>query len=131
LQSWKSEEALSLGVVWAFTDLIKPLSNCPELCQTQKIDFIGSIEAADLPPNGIYILEGDPFILLRDIDTPSGLAKGRCCHALELRNRTVVLQFNDDESRSLTRVPMGDTSNGMKFVPWQLPSRLVFAGTVH
>jgi hypothetical protein len=29
LQEWGSQEAQSLGVVFALTELIKPLSNCP------------------------------------------------------------------------------------------------------
>jgi hypothetical protein len=120
LGCWTSEEALSLGVVYALTYLIRPLSNCPGLSQAQQINSIESIEAPDLSPKEIHILEGDRFILLRNIDTRSGLAKGRRWRALELRNRTVVLQFDDDEKRSLTRIPMEKTSNGMKFVPWQL-----------
>jgi hypothetical protein len=108
-QSWTSEEALSLGVVDGLTDLIKPLSNCPGLSEAQQINFIESIDAPDLPPNEIHILEGDRFILLRTIDARSGLAKGRRCRALELRNRTVVLQFDDGETRSLTRISMEKT----------------------
>jgi uncharacterized protein YcgI (DUF1989 family) len=67
LQSWRSEEFLSLGVVYAFTDLIKTLSNCPGQSEAQQIDFIKSTEAADLPPDEIYILEGDPAVLLRTL----------------------------------------------------------------
>jgi hypothetical protein len=48
-----------------------------------------------------------------------------------MRNRTVVLQFDDGDTRALTRIPMEKQSNGMKFVRWQLPLRLLFAGTVH
>jgi hypothetical protein len=86
LQPWRSEEPLFLGVVYAFTDLIKLLSNCPGLSEAQQIDFIKSTETPDLGPNKIHILEGDPFILLRNIDKRSGLAKGRHCRALELGN---------------------------------------------
>jgi hypothetical protein len=116
LQSWRSERALSLGVVYAFTHLIKVLSNCPGSSEAQKIDFIESIETSDLSPNENHILEEDPFVVFRNIDTHFGLAKGRRYRALELRNRAVVLRFEDDERRSLTRIPMEKTSNGMQFV---------------
>jgi hypothetical protein len=131
LQDWRSQKAHILGVVSAFTELIKPLSNCPGLSESQQIDFIERIDGPDLPPNDIYILEGDPFILLRNIDTRSGLARGRYCHAVQMRNRTAVPQFDDDETQVLTRIPMGKQSNGMKFVRWQLSLRLLFAGTVN
>jgi ATP-dependent exoDNAse (exonuclease V) alpha subunit len=47
------------------------------------------------------------------------------------QNRTVVFQFEDGETRALTRIPMEKTSNGIKFIPCQLPLQLIFAGTVH
>jgi hypothetical protein len=131
LQQWRSQEAQSLGVISAFTELTKPLSSCPGLSESQQLDFIEKIDTPDLPPNDIHILEGDPFILLRNMDTRSGLAKGRRCRALRMRNRTVVLWFDDDQTRAITRIPMEKTSNGMKFVRWQVPLRLLFAGTVH
>jgi hypothetical protein len=116
LQDWRSQKADILGVVSAFTQRIKPLSICLVLSESQQIDFIERIDSPDLPPNDIHILEGDPFILLRNIDTRSGLAKGRRCRAGQMRNRTVVLQFDDDETRALTKIPMEKQSNGMKFV---------------
>jgi hypothetical protein len=130
LQDWRRQEAQSLGIVSAFTQLLTPLPNCPGLSEAQQVDFIERIDTPDLPPNDIELLKGDPFILLRNIDTRSGLAKGRRCHAMEMRNRTVVLQFDGNETRALTRIPMEKTSNGMKFARWQLRLRLLFAGTV-
>jgi ATP-dependent exoDNAse (exonuclease V) alpha subunit len=93
--------------------------------------LIEKIDAPDLPPHDILILEGDLLILLRNLDDRAGLAKGRRCRAIQMKNRTVVVQFDDDETRILTRIPMEKTSNGMKFVRFQLLLRLVFAGTVH
>jgi hypothetical protein len=130
LHDWRSQEAPLLGVVFASTELITPLANCPGLSESQQIDFIQRIDIPDLPPNELHILEGDPFMLLRNIDTRSGLAKGRRCRARQIRNRTVVLEFDDGE-KVLTRIPMEKNSNGMTFVRWQLPLRSVFAGTVH
>jgi hypothetical protein len=101
LQDWRSQKAHILDIVSAFTQLINPLSNCPGLSETQQIDFIERIDGSDLPANDIHILEGDPFILLQNIDTRSGLAKGRRCRAAQMKNRTVVLQFDDDETRGL------------------------------
>jgi hypothetical protein len=47
-----------------------------------------------------------------------------------MKNQTVVIQFDNGDTRALTRIPMEKTSNGMKFVRWQLPLRQLFAGTV-
>jgi hypothetical protein len=101
-QQWRSKRAQSVGVVSALTPLITPLSNCPGLFESQQINFIKKIDTSDLPPNEIDILEGNPYILLRNMDTRSGLAKGRRCRAVQLRNRTVYLQFVDGETRTLT-----------------------------
>jgi ATP-dependent exoDNAse (exonuclease V) alpha subunit len=119
------------GIISAFTQPIKRLSNCPGLSEAQQIDFIEKIDRPDLPPNDIPILEGDPFVLIRNIDTRPGLLKGRLCCAIQIKNRTVVFQFEDGETRALMRIPMEKTSNGMKFIRCQLPLRLIFAETVH
>jgi hypothetical protein len=131
LQQWRTQEAESFGIVSAFTELIKPLSNYPGLSEAQQIDFIETIDTPDLPPTDIHILEGDPFILIRNIDTRSGLVKGQRCRATQIKNRTVAFQFEDSETRALTRLPMEKTSNGTKFIPCQLLFRLIFPGTVH
>jgi hypothetical protein len=34
-QQWRSQKTQSFGVVFAFTQLIKPLSNCPGLSESQ------------------------------------------------------------------------------------------------
>jgi hypothetical protein len=78
LQEWRSQKAHILGVVSAFAELIKHSSNCSGLSESHQIDFIERIDSPDLPPNDIHILEGDPFILPGNIDSRSGLAKGRC-----------------------------------------------------
>jgi hypothetical protein len=131
LQEWRSEEARSLGVVFALTELIKPLSNCLGLSEAQQNDFIEKIDTPDLPPNDIHISLGDPFILLRNIDIRSGLAKGRRCRAVQMENRTVFFQFGDNETPTLTRIHMEKSLNGMKFLRCQLSLRLIFAGAVH
>jgi hypothetical protein len=114
-----------------FTELIKPLASYPGLSEAQQHDFIEKIDTPDLPPNDIHILEGDPFILVGNIDTRSVLAKGRRCRAIDIRNGTVIFQFEDNLTRTLTRIPMEKNSIGMKFVRLQLTLRLVFAETVH
>jgi hypothetical protein len=131
LQRGRAQEARSFGIIYAFTQLIKPLSNCPGLSEAQQIDFIEKIDTPALPSNDIPILEGDPFVSIRNIDTRSGLVKGRRCRAIQIKSWTVVFQFEDGETRALTRIPMEKTSNGMKFIRCQLPLRLIFAGTVH
>jgi hypothetical protein len=96
LQHWRNQHAQLLGIVSALTELIKSLANCRGFSESQQIDSIERIDTLDLPQNDIRILEGDPFILLRNIDTRDGLAKGRRCRVIQMRNRTVVLQFDDD-----------------------------------
>jgi hypothetical protein len=87
----------------AFPAGIKPLSNCPGLSEAQQLEFIEMIDTSDLPPNDIHTFEGGWFFLLLNTDTRPGLAKGRRCRALQMRNRTGVFQFGDDEARTLTR----------------------------
>jgi hypothetical protein len=104
LQEWRGQEAQSLGGVFALTELIKSLSNCPGLSEAQQIEFIKMIDASDLPPSDIHTFEGDRIILLFNTDTRPRWAKGRRCCALQMKNRTVVSQFDDDEARILTRI---------------------------
>jgi hypothetical protein len=86
LQQWRIQEARSFGIISAFTQLIKPLSNCPGLSEAQQIDFIEKIDIPDLPSNDMPFLEGDPSVLIRNIDTRSGLVKGRRCRAIQIKN---------------------------------------------
>jgi hypothetical protein len=58
LQQWRAQEAQSFGIISAFTELIKPLPNCPGLSEAQQIDFIEKIDTPDLPSKDIPILEG-------------------------------------------------------------------------
>jgi hypothetical protein len=86
LQQWRTEEARSFGIISAFPQHIKPLSNCPGLSKAQQIDFIEKIDTSELPSNDISISEGDSFILIGNIDTRSGLVKGRHCRAIQIKN---------------------------------------------
>jgi ATP-dependent exoDNAse (exonuclease V) alpha subunit len=95
------------------------------------MDFIEKLETPDLPPNELFLLQGEPLLLLRNINTRIGLAKGRRCNADELGARNVVVRFDDGHRHTLPRIPMDKSSNGMKFSRWQVPLKLVFAGTVH
>jgi hypothetical protein len=85
LQEWRTQEARSFGIGSAFAQLIKPLSNCPGLSEAQQIDFIEKIDTPDLPSNDIPVLEGDPFVLMKNIDARSGLVKGRRCRAIQIK----------------------------------------------
>jgi hypothetical protein len=82
LQKWRSQEAQSLDGASAFTELIKPLFTCLGLPEARQLDFIEMIDTPDMPPNDRYILEGDLFILLQDIETLSAFAKGRRCRSV-------------------------------------------------
>jgi hypothetical protein len=42
-------------------------------------------ETLDLPPNDIHFVEGDPFILLRNIGTRPGFTKGRGWRAIQIK----------------------------------------------
>jgi hypothetical protein len=69
LEAFGSQEAQSLGVVIALTELIKPLSNCPGLSEVQQLEFVEVIDTSHLPPNDIHTLEGDRLFLLPNTDT--------------------------------------------------------------
>jgi hypothetical protein len=86
LQQWRTQEARSFGIMSAFTQLIKSLSNCPGLSEAQQIDFIEKIDTSDLPSNYIPILEGDSFVLIINIDTRSGLVKSRRFRIIHIKN---------------------------------------------
>jgi hypothetical protein len=58
LQQWRTQGARSFSIVSAFTQLIKPLSNCLGLSEAQQIDFIKKIDTPDLPSNDIPIYGG-------------------------------------------------------------------------
>jgi hypothetical protein len=45
------------------------------LSESQQLDFIERIDIPERPPNNLHILEEDPCILLRNIDTRLGLRK--------------------------------------------------------
>jgi hypothetical protein len=62
------------------------------------------IDTSDLPRNDTHTFEGDWFILLLNTDTRPELAKGRRRRALQMKNRIVVFQFDDDEARTLTKI---------------------------
>jgi hypothetical protein len=131
LQQWRTQDARSFGIISVFIELIKPLSNCSGLSKAQQIDFAEKIDTPDLPSNDRPILKGDPFVWIRKIGTRSGLVKGRRCCVTQIKNRIVVFQFEDGETRELTRISMEKTSNWMKFIRCQLLLRPIFAGTVH
>jgi hypothetical protein len=131
IQQWRGTEANYLGTICAMTELVTPLPESPGLTKCQQIDFIEKFDTPDLPPHRLSFFKGDALILLRNLDTRSGLAKGRRCFVKKLLNRTVVVQFDDGTKRALTRIPIEKVTNGMRFRRWQIPVRLVFAGTVH
>jgi hypothetical protein len=58
LQQWRTQETRSFGIISAFIQFIKPLSNCPGLSEAQQIDFLEKIDTADPPSNDMSILKG-------------------------------------------------------------------------
>jgi hypothetical protein len=131
IQSWTSTRARFLGTISAVTDLLTPLPESPGLSACQQVDFIERFDTPDLPVHRLVLFAGDALVLLRNLDTRVGLAKGRRCSVKQLRQRTIVVEFDDGSERTLARIPMEKVTNGMKFQRWQIPVRLMFAGTVH
>jgi hypothetical protein len=131
LQEWRSTGAQFLGTVQAESRIESQFTNVRHLPRSLQVDFADNVEDPDLPPHVLNIFHGDPFVLLRNIDTRTGLAKGRRCTVVDLRNRTAVLRFDDGHERTLRRMCLHKTSCGISFNRWQIPIRLVFAGTVH
>jgi hypothetical protein len=131
IQSWRATSARFLGSIDAATELVTPLPESPGLSHCQQLDFLERIDAPDLPLNTISLYAGDALVLVRNLDTSLGLAKGRRCSARNIRHRTVVVDFDGGDARTLTRMPMEKVTNGMRFKRWQVPLRLMFAGTVH
>jgi hypothetical protein len=84
----------------------------PGLSEAQQLDIIKKIATPDLPLNDVYILEGDPFTLLRNIGTRSGFIKGRRCLAIQMKNGTMVFQFKNGETMALTTTPMEQLQMG-------------------
>jgi hypothetical protein len=131
IQCWHSGSARFLGYVHATTDLITPPRERPGLSECQQLDFIERIETADVPLHCLSLFKGNALALLRNLNTRSGLARGRQCSAREQRNRTLVVEFDEGSETTLGRMPMEKVTNGMRFPRWQIPVKLVFVGTVH
>jgi hypothetical protein len=78
IQNWRSQMgAITLGPSMARSELITPVQNCPGLAQSHQIDFVHALNTPDLLPSALKILLGDPLMLMRNVDTQAGLAKGR------------------------------------------------------
>jgi hypothetical protein len=131
IQAWRSASARNLGTLRSLTRLINPFRSNPGLDEGHQIDFIETIETPDLPPHVLHFYEGDACTLLRNISTVSGLVKGRRCWVIDANERIVVIQFENGEQLTLSRIPIEKMSNGIKFERWQIPLRLIYAGTVH
>jgi hypothetical protein len=132
LQQWRQDGgARVLGTILAASEILTPLPNSPGLALPIQIDFVERLDMPDLPPSELLIVEGDPLLLLRNINTPAGLAKGRRCTPLNIGNRTVLILFDNGCTQTLARIHLEKTISGMRFIRWQIPVRLVFAGTVH
>jgi hypothetical protein len=97
------------------------------------MDYIEDLDLLDLPPSQLELLEGDALMLLRNINTRAGLAKGKRCRAREIGLITIVVKFENDQEDTCTfgRVRMEKTLDGVTFVRCQVPFRKVYAGTGH
>jgi hypothetical protein len=100
------------------------LSECPQK------EFIETIDTPDLPPHILNLYEGDPCVILRNISTLSGVVKGSHCWA-QVTQRAGWVTLDNDQNVTLPRIPTQKVANGIKFRRWQIPLKLVYAGTVH
>jgi hypothetical protein len=132
VQAWrKAGGAPSLGVCRARTELITPFPNCPRLAEQLQIDYVERLECPDLPPTTFEVLEGDVLLLLWNVNTREGLAKGRRCIARKMGNRALVVAFGPETEYTFGAIRMDKKVNGVEFVRWQVPFRLMYGGTVH
>jgi hypothetical protein len=97
----------------------------------QQMDYIEDVDLPDLPPSQLELLEGDALMLLRNINTRAGLAKGKRCRTRDMGMMTVVVRFENEEECTFGRVRMEKKLDGITFVRCQVPFRKVYAGTVH
>jgi hypothetical protein len=112
LQEWGTQGAQPVRVASAFAELIIPLSNCPGLPESYQLDFIERIDTPDLSLSDSQVVKKDPFILLRNLDTCSDVAKGGQCRAIQIKNRAVMLQFDGDADAVLTWLPWKELQMG-------------------
>ena len=129
-QNMKSDYAEFLGEVQASTKLEIPLKKEKFFNVNLQIDYIQKMDFPDLPPHKLRIYSGDPFILTRNIDISSGLAKSIKCHAQKLDQDILTLSL-EEENFYLIRMDLEKEYNGMKFIRTQIPIRLCYASTVH
>jgi hypothetical protein len=118
-------------VIQLTNDFITLAKTRSELSECHQIDFIQKVEVPDLPSHMLNLYKGDPCFLLQNISTASGLVKRRRCWAVNLNKRVAVVKLDTKEELTLSRIPMEKISNGIKFTRWQVPIRLIYAGTVH
>jgi hypothetical protein len=50
---------------------------------------------------------------------------------LDAKERVAVIRFESGEELTRARIPMESVSNGMKFLRWQVPLKLIYAGIAH
>jgi hypothetical protein len=132
VQAWRRAGGTpSLGFCRARTELITPFPNCPGLAAQFQIDYVEQLECPDLPPTELEVFGGDVSLLLRNVNTRAGLAKGRRCVAREMGHLTLVVSFGPEDEYTFGPIRMEKQLNGAEFVRWQVPFRLMYAGTVH
>jgi hypothetical protein len=92
---------------------MRPFANCRGLSEA---DFTKGMEMADVVLSEIVLLNGNPLILVRRVVTRARLAPGRRCNATDMGVMTVVVQFEDDQTRRFTRIALETASNGVRVV---------------
>jgi hypothetical protein len=132
VHEWRrSGGARVLGICHARSELSEPVRPGHGLSLQHQMDYIEDVDLPDLPPSQLELLEGDALMLLRNINTRAGLAKGKRCRAQDMGLMTVVVRFENGQECTFGRVRMEKTLDGVTFVRCQVPFRKVYAGTVH
>jgi hypothetical protein len=108
-----------------------PFPNCPGLAGQLQIDYVEQLECPDLPPTELEVFGGDVLLLLRNVNTRGGLAKGRRCLARGMGHLTFVVLFGPEAEYTFGPIRIDKKLNGVEFVRSQVPFRLMYAGTVH
>jgi hypothetical protein len=131
LQEWRTGGARDLGILRDVTHLITPVKSNPRLEEAHQIDLIERIETFDLPLYILHFYEGDPSTLSRNINTLSSVVNGRRFWVLDAKEGVAVIRFENGKELTLSLLLMEKVSNGMKVSRWQVPLKLIYAGTVH